>query len=33
MDLCDRTFKATIHLLQKDNIDEFHQIVVSLKKK
>lgn len=33
MNLFDRTFKAAIHLLQKNSVDEFHLIVKKLKGK
>jgi len=32
MEICDKTFKASIHLLQKENAEEFQQFVEKLKK-
>lgn len=32
IEICDKTFKAAVHLLQKEKIDEFQQIVKELKK-
>lgn len=31
IEICDKTFKAAIHLLQKENIDEFQQYIKELK--